>query len=178
MRGAQASGQHGDAWNVGDGIRISCWEDFVLSEGTVSYLTARATEIASGKAAGDAVWAGYQDQLDGVFSSDDRIAWPQSCGTVDVLKDGLFSQSPYMKGAFFYRAVADQIGKEALDSALGAFYRAHVGQAATMQAMLDHLHTTTGAGAEPLAAAWLKQLGRPASPLRRAGESASGSVSE
>lgn len=145
----------------GDGIRIACWEDFVLSEGTTSYLTARATEVAAGEAAGAAVWAGYQSQLNGVFASDDRVAWPQSCGTVDVLKDGLFSQAPYMKGAFFYRAVADQIGKEALDQALGSFYRAHVGKAATMQEMLDHLRATTGFDPEPLAAGWLKGLGRP-----------------
>lgn len=145
----------------GDGIRISCWEDFVLSEGTVSYLTARATEVVAGQAAGDAVWKGYQTQLDGVFASADRVAWPQSCGTVDVLKDGLFSQAPYMKGAFFYRAVAAQIGKEALDQALGSFYRAHVNRAASMQEMLDHLRTTTGFDPEPLARSWLKGTGRP-----------------
>lgn len=145
----------------GDGVRIACWEDFVLSEGTVSYLTARATEVVVGPAAGKAIWASYQQQLDGVFAGDDRVAWPQSCGTVDVLKDGLFSQAPYMKGAFFYRAVAEAIGAEKLDEALGSFYRAHVGGAASMHEMLDHLKATTGFDAAPLAQVWLVQTGRP-----------------
>lgn len=147
----------------GDGVRIACWEDFVLSEGTVSYLAARATEVVVGKAAGDAVWKSYASRLDSVVGSPetDSVAWPQSCGTVDILEDGLFSLSPYMKGAFFYRAVADEVGAETLDQALGTFYRAHVGQAATMQDMLDHLHATTGFDPEPLADAWLRGLGRP-----------------
>jgi hypothetical protein len=147
----------------GDGVRIACWEDFVLSEGTVSYLTARATEVVVGKAAAEGLWQTYQAQLDSVYrsASSDSVAWPQSCGTVDVLRDGLFSLSPYMKGAFFYRAVAAEVGAETLDQVLGSFYRAHVGQAATMQNMLDHIHESTGFDPEPLAEVWLKKLGHP-----------------
>ena len=34
------------------------------------------------------------------------FAWPETCGAVDLLSDGLFSNIVYMKGAFFWKEVA------------------------------------------------------------------------
>ena len=144
----------------GDGVRIRCWEDFVLSEGTVSYVTARALGSVAGAAAEEAVWKGYRQRLESAVAQRDHVAWPSSCGAVDVLTD-LFSSIPYMKGAFFYREVAEAIGAERLDQVLAGFYGAHRGRAAGMQDMLDAIRTETGFDPGPLADAWLRGTGIP-----------------
>jgi aminopeptidase N len=144
----------------GDGIRIACWEDLTLSEGTTTYLTARAIEAVRGEAAGDEVWASYEARLDGVIASDDRIARPEGCNEVDVLKD-LWNDVVYVKGAFFYRAVEAEIGRDAMDRVLRDFYAAHGGGAASVEDMLTAIEDGTGFDPEPLAAGWLRAEGRP-----------------
>lgn len=137
----------------GNGVRIECWEDFVLSEGTVSYLTARSIEQAVGKASADAVWAGYRARLSGVA---DLVAWPESCGVIDIIEDGLFSSAPYMKGAFFFKSLAATVGKNELDGVLSRFYAEHVGGAATFQDLLDAIEADTGYAPSACAEAWLR----------------------
>jgi hypothetical protein len=141
----------------GDGIRLRCWEDFVLSEGTVTYLAARGLEAVD-EAAGAAVWASYEDRLADLVG-DDVVPWPTSCGEVDVLD--IFTDAPYTKGAFFYRAVANRVGVEALDTVLGAFYEEHGGAAAGMQDMLDTIEAETGWDPTACAAKWLQAAGVP-----------------
>ncbi len=165
-----SSGSMGDAvthiheaahgW-YGGGVRIECWEDFVLSEGTVSYLTARAMGQVIGPGTEDAVWDAYRSRLEYAVQYGDHVAWPDSCGEVDILEDGLFSSIPYMKGAYFYRAVAEQIGAEALDAILSDFYQQHVGEAVGMQDMLDAIEIQSGFDPTELAEAWLRGLGIP-----------------
>ncbi len=150
----------GHGW-FGGGVRLRCWEDFVLSEGTVNYISARAVGVAGGPLAEVAVWDDYSSRLDTIIATGESIAWPDSCGEVDIIDDGLFAQVPYLKGALFYRAVADEVGADALDSALAAFYAAHAGEAAGMQDMLDTILAETGFDPAPLANAWLRSLGRP-----------------
>ena len=145
----------------GGGIRIECWEDFVLSEGTVTYLTARAIGQAVGPVAESEVWDVYADQLDYILNFSDGIAWPDSCGELDVLDDGIFSLVPYIKGAYFFSAVADEVGAETLDGVLASFYLDHVNGAARMQDMLDHILAETGFDATDLAEDWLRSLGAP-----------------
>ena len=145
----------------GDGIRLACWEDFVLSEGTVTYLTARAVGAVQGAAAEKKVWSEYDGELTAAVQEKDHVAWPSTCNQVDILKD-LFTNIPYMKGAFFYRAVEKQVGRAKLDLALHVFYSAHVGKAARMQDMLDTIKAETGFDAAPLAHEWLQKLGVPA----------------
>lgn len=145
----------------GDGVRLACWEDFVLSEGTVSYLTARAAGSAEGATAETAVWKDYEQDLENAVAQRDHVAWPTTCNEVDILKD-LFTSVPYMKGAFFYRAVAKQVGVDVLDQVIGKFYLAHVGKAARMQEMLDLIKAETGFDPAPLAKVWLRQKGIPA----------------
>jgi aminopeptidase N len=144
----------------GDGVRIACWEDLVLSEGTTSYVTARALEAVRGPDAGDEVWRNYEERLDSVIASSDHVAWPSGCGEVDVLGE-LWTDVPYMKGAFFFRAVEREVGREALDRVLSDFYADHVGRAASMHDLLDALEEQTGFDPEPLARGWLQSLGRP-----------------
>ncbi|MBN2381356.1 peptidase M1 [bacterium] len=145
----------------GDGIRIRCWEDFVLSEGTVTYLTARVTGQIVGADAEALIWEDYDADLNYVINHNDGIAWPDSCGEVDILEDGLFSLVPYLKGAFFYKDVADEIGADRLDQVLSSFFNRYVGDAALMQDMIDHILAETGFDANELAQSWLRSYGRP-----------------
>jgi hypothetical protein len=140
----------------GDGIRIKCWEDFVLSEGTVSYLAARAIGQVDGAAAEKDIWRGYQDELDTARADGDRVAWPTGCNKVDILKDGLFSSFPYMEGAFFYKDVATAVGVATLDRVLSKFYMAHRGQAAGMADMIALIKSETGFDPSALVAKWLR----------------------
>jgi hypothetical protein len=144
----------------GNGIRIACWEDFVLSEGTVSYLAARSLRAAAGDAFAESIWDGYAQRLAGVAS---EIAWPQGCNELDIIEDGLFTSAPYMKGAHFFRALEHRIGQGALDMALAAFYADHVGRAARFQDLLDTIAAETGYDPTACAVAWLRGTSIPSS---------------
>jgi aminopeptidase N len=147
----------------GDGIRIQCWEDFVLSEGTVTYLAARALDVVAPTVGAD-TWASYESELGGIRAADP--VWPDSCGTVDILDDNLFTNAPYIRGAFFYKGVADRLvadglGAEKLDEALAAFYQAHAGGSATMADMLQTIHDVTGYDPTTCAEMWLRSTTKP-----------------
>lgn len=149
----------------GNGIRIACWEDFVLSEGTVTYLAARGLEEVAGTTVSAPIWSGYQNELNALQAgNDNKIAWPEGCNEIDIL-DGLFGSAPYMKGAFFYRAVEDKIGRTALDQALAAVYTAHVGKAARMQDMLDAIEAASGWDPTACALGWLRADAIPAASI-------------
>jgi aminopeptidase N len=143
----------------GDGIRIECWEDFVLSEGTVTYLAGRALDVVA-PSVGATVWQSYTNELPDIVGTDP--VWPDSCGTVDVIKDNLFTRAPYIRGAFFYRGVADKVGAAKLDEALATFYAAHAGKSATMQEMIDNIQAVTGYDANACAQSWLRSTTVPA----------------
>jgi hypothetical protein len=145
----------------GDGVRLRCWEDFVLSEGTVCYITARATGQVIGETAEAGLWDEYENELNYYIGREDLIVWPDSCGEVDILESGLFSRLVYMKGAYFYRSVAAEIGADELDRVLSRFFELHAGEAAGMQDMLDLILAETGFDPSALADGWLRQLGRP-----------------
>ena len=136
----------------GDGIRLACWEDFVLSEGTVSYLAGRALDVVA-PSVGATVWSSYATELAGISPA--SLVWPTTCGAVDIIKDNLFTTAPYMRGAFFYRAVALKIGADQLDAALHAFYQAHQLQPARMSQMLTTIKDVTGFDPTACAELWL-----------------------
>jgi peptidase M1-like protein len=147
----------------GDGVRIACWEDFVLSEGTVSYVAAHALEQLQVD-----VWADYECELKYVCdpaNGANTIALPTTCNAIDILNDPLWSSVPYMKGAYFYREVGKAIGAAVLDTALAEFYKANVGKAAKMQALIDLIKTKTDVAGkkavDDLETAWLKTLDCP-----------------
>lgn len=134
----------------GDGIRLQCWEDFVLSEGTVSYLANRALDAV---APGTATWTADAAELATLDGT--ALVWPQTCGAVDVLKDHLFTRAPYDRGEFFYKGVADKVGAAKLDRALAAFYAAHHGATGHMADMLTTIQTVTGYDPTACAQTWL-----------------------
>ena len=141
----------------GDGVRLRCWEDFVLSEGTVSYLAARALGKVAGAAKEASVWAEYKDELDAAIAEGGAPAWPQGCGQIDILRDKLFTNLPYMQGAFFYKDVAAQIGADKLDQIIGDFYKANRNKAAGMQQMIDAIKAASGFDPTPIAEARLRR---------------------
>ncbi len=147
----------------GDGVRLRCWEDFTLSEGTVTYLAARVLGEVGDQALEDSVWAEYENRLDALAASGGGgIAWPDSCGVVDILDLFNFSDAPYIKGAYFYRAVAERVGEAVLDDVLGTFYAAHRTEAAGMQDMLDTIEAETGWDPTACAEGWLRSEAIPA----------------
>ena len=140
----------------GNGVRIACWEDFVLSEGTVTYLAARALGEVGGAALGDQIWQGYENDLTNLQNGNlNKIAWPTGCNQLDILQ-GLFGDAPYIKGAMFYRDVETRVGTATFDAVLSAFYEQHKGQAATMQDMLDTIEQQSGWDPTTCADAWLR----------------------
>ena len=127
----------------GDGVRLRCWEDFVLSEGTVSYLSARAlSQVAPAMEA--KIWADYQDELDAAIAEGGAPAWPTGCNQIDIIEDKLFTNLPYMQGAFFYKDVAAVVGADVLDGVIARFYVKYKNKAAGMQDMVDAIRTETG----------------------------------
>lgn len=125
----------------GDGVRIQCWEDFVLSEGTVSYIAAHVLE-----GLGVDAWHGYECKLKSLCTgSGNTIALPSTCDKIDLLHDPLWSDVPYMKGAFFYRAVAKLIGDLALDQALSGFHAANVSKSAHMKDLVAFIESKVDA---------------------------------
>lgn len=153
----------------GDGVRIACWEDFMLSEGTVTYMAAHSLE----RVGGPNLWPSYVDSLDLICTGQDvnTVALPDTCNAIDLLNDPLWSLVPYIKGACFYEDVADVIGQDALDGALSEFYAAHVGGAAHMQDMIDLVKTKATqaqqATIDTLVTEWLRTEACPANYATR-----------
>ena len=137
----------------GNGARIACWEDFVLSEGTTSYLAARALEVVA-PSVGAQTWTNYANALAQIPAS--QPVWPHTCNAIDILKDNLFTNAPYMRGAFFYKAVASKVGADKVDLALAAFYRDYAGKSARMSDMLTTIKTATGFDPTACAQIWLE----------------------
>jgi aminopeptidase N len=140
----------------GDGVRLRCWEDFVLSEGTVSYLSARALSKVS-PAMEAKIWADYQEELDAAIAEGGAPAWPTGCNQIDIIEDKLFTNLPYMQGAFFYKDVAAAVGPDVLDGVIGRFYKKHKNKAAGMQDMVDAIKAETGFDPKAIVTARLRK---------------------
>jgi aminopeptidase N len=155
----------------GDGVRIACWEDFVLSEGTATYLAAHALE----RVGGPNLWPGYVSILDGICSGADinTVALPETCGEIDLITDDLWSSVPYQKGACFLEDAGDLIGTGALDEALADFFQARAGQAARMRDLVDAIKSKAGdakkAQIDVLVTEWLLTKECPADYAERCG---------
>jgi aminopeptidase N len=156
------------AW-FGNGVRFACWEDFVLSEGTVTYMAARGLE----KAGGPDVWPMYVDELTLVCNGAGNTVVLQdaTCNTIDFLNE--WSLAHYMKGACFYEEVADLIGWDAVDEVIRDFFLAHVNGAARMQQMVEALKAKAGPANAPkvqaLEVEWLRRLACPTNYAARCG---------
>lgn len=150
----------------GNGVRMACWEDFVLSEGTVSYMAARAL----GRQGVD-IWPEYDCRLQRICHDEQRntVARPDGCNAITLDEHPLWSQVPYMKGARFFREVAALVGAGPLDAALADFHQRHVGDAARMEELIAELQAAFPSEAmaiAELADGWLRQRACPAIPDR------------
>jgi aminopeptidase N len=156
------------AW-FGNGVRFACWEDFVLSEGTVTYMAARGLQ----KTNGPDPWPMYVDILQDICEGNYGnavVLQDSSCNQIDFLNE--WSLVHYMKGACFYEDVADTLGWETLDDVLRDFYVEHVGTAARMEEMLDALKSRAPEQSQridDLAEAWLRRLSCPTDFAQRCG---------
>ena len=148
----------------GNGVRIQCWEDFVLSEGTTDYLTARAVRATEGEAAEAKLWESRRLELEQVVARRDTVALPDAtCNAIDMSTHPLASPIPYPKGGLFFHELEKQVGTDALDRVLARFYQLHLGKAARMQQLLDFVKSETDHDPGPLAQGWLREPGIPAS---------------
>ncbi|WP_420427465.1 M1 family metallopeptidase [Algiphilus sp.] len=150
----------------GNGVRMACWEDFALSEGTASYLAARALDQQ-----GIDLWPEYECRLQRVCTDErvNTVARPSDCNAIRLRDHPLWSDVPYMKGAQFLRQVAERVGANAVDDALARFYRERFGTEARMQDLVDHLRAafpSESLGIEALAQGWLYQRACPSVPDR------------
>jgi len=136
------------AW-TGDHLRIACWEDLVLSEGTTTWLAARALAAADGTD----LWPLYVDEFLVPLCADpefDTVTLPdQTCGQIDLTTHPLGGGAPYFKGACFFEEVGDLLGPARLEAAVGRFVRARGGGAARMQDLIDHLADEATAAERP-----------------------------
>ncbi|MEW8506032.1 MAG: M1 family aminopeptidase [Candidatus Thiodiazotropha sp.] len=141
----------------GNGVRIGCWEDFVLSEGMASYLAARSLEEVAGEEIGNLVWNSYDSQLVSLENSNqNKIAWPRGCNQIDILEDGLFGIAPYMKGALFFKQLEFVLGTKLFDSLLRNFYHTNRGRAVTLQTLLTFIEEGSDYAPAQCAQAWLR----------------------
>ena len=149
----------------GGAVRLACWEDFVLSEGTVTYMAARGLEQVDGPS----LWAEYvDDYLTPICEGSEvnAIVLPDGCNEIDFEDSPLWSLAPYMKGACFYEEVADLIGADQLDQVIADFYGAHVNGAASMEAMIEAIEAAADPGdteaIDALVTDWLRTRDCPA----------------
>jgi len=144
----------------GNGVRIACWEDFVLSEGLATYLAAHALEQS-----GVNIWQDYECGLKYTCqAANNTVALPDTCNSIDILNDPLWSLVPYMKGAYFLKTVGRRIGAAKLDESLATFYQNNVGKAAKMDDLIDQIKADNPgkiAFIDAQADKWLRQLACP-----------------
>ena len=141
---------HMDFWNeetqihevahgwFGNAVRLECWEDFVLSEGTVTYMTARTLE----QVAGEDLWAYYVDYfLEPICQGgvNNTVVMPEGCNELDFENSSLWSLATYMKGACFYEELGDILSPEVLDSHISEFYNNYTYRSARMEDMIEHI---------------------------------------
>ena len=103
------------------------------------------------------IWADYQDELDAAIAEGGAPAWPTGCNRIDIIKDKLFTNLPYMQGAFFCKDVAAVVGADVLDGVIGRFYKAHRNKPASMQDMVDAIKRDTGFDPNAIALARLRK---------------------
>ncbi len=131
----------------GNGVRIQCWEDLVLAEGVVSYLTARALAARSR----------YQaSKLWREFEANKRagVMWPKGCNQTPV--QDFFTGALYARGALLFRDIERGIGQSTLDEALASFFAARVGKAARFADLLAHIKAKSEVDVTACAESWLR----------------------
>jgi aminopeptidase N len=142
----------------GNGVRLRCWGDLALSEGTASYLASRALEAVGSDTHAADMWLTYEAWADDHRDSSLDTSWPSVCGPFDHEFDTF---PTYVRGALFLRALEQRIGREALDLALRIFYKTFVGTAAGLADLLTTVLSTSDYDPRNCAAQWLQQSSLP-----------------
>jgi hypothetical protein len=140
----------GHGW-FGNGVRIRCWEDLVLSEGVTEYLAIRVRRALAG------MNYGYQNHLasaDGPkpHPGSNKAWYPDTCD-VRSAYDAL--DTVYSQGSGFMMELATLHGEAALDGVISEFYMQHKGTAARFQDFLDFVAQRSSVDVNALAAKWL-----------------------
>lgn len=138
----------------GNGVRIRCWGELVLSEGLASYLSARALEAVGETDAAEAAYTEQETELDEYRGASElKQSWRPDCGgdALEVVRDEL----TYARGMLFFRALEQKVGKSALDQALAAFYAEYVGKSAGLEDLFGAVFEASGYDATSCAKAWL-----------------------
>ncbi|MEO6810525.1 MAG: M1 family metallopeptidase [Isosphaeraceae bacterium] len=153
------------SWS-GNLVTNATWRDFWLNEGFTTYLERRIIEDLYGPERAAMEWTLGMDIL--------RANLKQTPARVEILHIDLagrdpdegFTQVPYEKGALFLLRLEQQVGREAFDSFLKAYFDHFAFQSITtpdFEAYLrEHLLKTEPGKAEAVNLhAWLRQPGLP-----------------
>lgn len=129
----------------GNGVRLSCWSEFVLSEGVASYLAAAAIGAIKGEEAEADVWKKYVNEIP--YSSTSQCVkkiWTTcNSGGSQSLKN-YDNALTYYVGAYFFKAIESKVGRPALLAALRDFVEVYRYQAGTMTELLNTIKLKTG----------------------------------
>jgi aminopeptidase N len=139
----------------GNGVRIRCWADLVLSEGLVSYVSARALDEVGETDAAVQAFSEYEGTVESYRAGGDLPeAWREDCGDASDF-DAVDNVLMYARGALFFRALEQKLGREALYAILAQFYANRLGESAGLGDLLDEVLQASGFDATSCAKAWL-----------------------
>lgn len=143
----------------GSAVRVPCWSELTLSEGTASYLAAAALEATGEPTVGARAFGLIQSRLR------DAAAYrrPATC-TDDALPAAQSVRLGRFKVAGFYVALEKRVSRDALVAAMGKVYARRRGATATFQEILDQVALDTGYDPNWCADYWLKRTGIPPEP--------------
>lgn len=136
----------------GNGVRVRCWEDLVLSEGITEYLAIRVRRALNGWSYGYAAYLA-SNAAPKPHPGHNGAWYPDTCD-VRSAYDAL--DNVYSQGSGFMMELATLHGEAALDQVISDFYLAHAGGAARMQDFLDFVAVRSNVDVQKLAEKWLR----------------------
>ena len=114
----------GHAW-TGNLVTNATWQDFWLNEGWTTHLQHRLEEAVDGEAAAAFLRRGAADELSAELrrmrNHPERTALSYAVEGVDP--DELVTPIPYIKGAMFFQAVEQAVGRERFDRFVRSYIR-------------------------------------------------------
>ena len=93
-------------------------------------------------------------ELDDAIAEGGAPAWPTGCNQIDILKDKLFTNLPYMQGAFFYKASPQGRCRRCSTGARDVLQGPRAAPA-RMEDMIDAIKADTGFDPTACAQTWL-----------------------
>lgn len=139
----------------GNGVRLACWEDMVLSEGAATYYEARLLEEVAGAARGQAVWRLLDAELAGLRErGGGGVARPAGCNQTPP--QTVFSRAIYVKGAHYLRALERRLTRPAFDASMRTLYSRFGGRAAGISDLVAVILEQTGHDATACTRDWLQ----------------------